>query len=799
MVYPTVYVSRAQFEATKVPDHHTKFFVMRDLRDSLVSWYFSRLYSHREMYVEADKQREQLNKRSIEDGLRLGLHTFAASSARIQLSWVNSGVLVIRYEDMLVDEIGCFERVVQECRFDLDAVQLRTIIQTYSFEALSGGRKKGKERVGTHLRKGVAGDWKNYLKGELLAEFKELYDDLLIETGYEKDRDWGLDALPQRYFVPDGIQTIQEKYRSNPDQVRKQCWCGSESFTPYSKDYLRCDSCQTLVYQYAVNLEDLVVTDEETSVYGHSYWLSPSRQAYLGGTIDEQARYQFSDPRYLNYLRTILKYKPIGSRIVELGSGTGAFAGLMTRAGYDVTALEMSPWLVEWSQAAFDISVLTGRLEQQAFEASSFDAIVMINLIEHLPDPLATLEQCWRILKPDGLIFIKARIFPELNRPYEELRQIGSPAIYVFRPVEHIHIFSNNSLERLLTQSGSNWVSSEALRIFGQQAPEAIPEEVMVDSLKASPSGRFVLGLLELEDKLTTIEKQRQENRELAMQQLKQTMTQEISTSVIQTDLIKLGEGWYAPEVDNGEVFRWAFNNAEITIYSPSGQLNTLYLDIEGGPGIKTPSFELQVRDQNDQVIARTNIVSRQTIEIPLPIAPQRAITFRLYTDEGGNSVPEDPRVLNFRVFKFGWSTSEISLPQEDEIKLGKGWYNKEFMDGESFRWAGERAEFTIYSPSGKQQVLLLDIEAGPGVGQPTFELEVFDMYGNLVERAYVPGRYTVELTLPIRPEETATFQLHSTPGGKMIPDDPRILNFRLFNIAWKKRRGWNFRLPFKL
>src|SRR5262245_49094046 len=45
-VYPTVYVTREQFESVKLPRHWKRFVVIRDLRDTLVSAYFSFKHSH---------------------------------------------------------------------------------------------------------------------------------------------------------------------------------------------------------------------------------------------------------------------------------------------------------------------------------------------------------------------------------------------------------------------------------------------------------------------------------------------------------------------------------------------------------------------------------------------------------------------------------------------------------------------------------------------------------------------------------------------------------------------------------
>ena len=58
-----------------------------------------------------------------------------------------------------------------------------------SFEQKSG-RKPGQEDQKSFARKGVSGDWRNKFTPEHKARFKEIAGDLLIELGYEKDKNW---------------------------------------------------------------------------------------------------------------------------------------------------------------------------------------------------------------------------------------------------------------------------------------------------------------------------------------------------------------------------------------------------------------------------------------------------------------------------------------------------------------------------------------------------------------------------------------------------------------------------------
>jgi hypothetical protein len=58
-----------------------------------------------------------------------------------------------------------------------------------SFETRTG-RRRGVEDPSQHLRKGIAGDWRNFFTERIRSVFKARYADLLVRTGYEMDASW---------------------------------------------------------------------------------------------------------------------------------------------------------------------------------------------------------------------------------------------------------------------------------------------------------------------------------------------------------------------------------------------------------------------------------------------------------------------------------------------------------------------------------------------------------------------------------------------------------------------------------
>lgn len=176
---------------SNIPKHssYKVFFVMRDPRDVLVSWYFSTKYSH-DLLGDQAKIRQELNRLDVTDGLLYGidfLDQFGLFKA--QRSWADASqdtVMLVRYEELVAaDNFGVFKRLFDHCDIRIPADLLKELLQDNSFERLSGGRQRGEENKKASYRKGVHGDWKNYFNGKLEQRFAEATDDLLTAWGYE--------------------------------------------------------------------------------------------------------------------------------------------------------------------------------------------------------------------------------------------------------------------------------------------------------------------------------------------------------------------------------------------------------------------------------------------------------------------------------------------------------------------------------------------------------------------------------------------------------------------------------------
>ena len=189
-IYTPVYTSYNVFrEKMTDPDRVRVFVVIRDPRDTAVSWYHSLMYSHTDKDPTVGESRRLLKRLDKVDGLALVISNHLYGVIEIQRSWIEAGAKVFRYEDLLATPYETFGQVFGYCGIDLPARKMRRIVDRNSFARRTWWRF-GRESVRSHLRKGIAGDWRNHFCDRLTKLFKVHHGKALALAGYEKDDSW---------------------------------------------------------------------------------------------------------------------------------------------------------------------------------------------------------------------------------------------------------------------------------------------------------------------------------------------------------------------------------------------------------------------------------------------------------------------------------------------------------------------------------------------------------------------------------------------------------------------------------
>ena len=97
-------------------------------------------------------------------------------------------------------------------------------------------------------------------------------------------------------------------------------------------------------------------------------------------------------------------------QILDVGTGPGFFAILLTEAGYKVTAVDYTEEMLKEAQQnagplAESIVWKRGDAQDLDVESDSFDVIVTRNVTWNLPNPAKAYQEWQRVLKKDGVLY----------------------------------------------------------------------------------------------------------------------------------------------------------------------------------------------------------------------------------------------------------------------------------------------------------------------------------------------------------------------------------------------------------
>lgn len=94
--------------------------------------------------------------------------------------------------------------------------------------------------------------------------------------------------------------------------------------------------------------------------------------------------------------------------VVDLGCGDGRLAPLWKEmTGGETYALDLSPKAIERARRLYpDISYVEGDACNTQFSAEMFDLVISQELIEHLDDQVSFVNECNRIIRPDGYLIV---------------------------------------------------------------------------------------------------------------------------------------------------------------------------------------------------------------------------------------------------------------------------------------------------------------------------------------------------------------------------------------------------------
>ncbi len=250
--------------------------------------------------------------------------------------------------------------------------------------------------------------------------------------------------------------------------------------------------------------EDLAITDSRYGLTlplsrcdacGFRFATGPEleRLIALYASLDDPGYAESEEPRRLQMRRIVALARGHhrgASSALDVGAASGLLVAEAARQGLDPTGLEPSRALAERARRD-GLRVLCGVLPHPELRGRRFDLVFLVDVIEHVRDPVELLRACREHLAPGGRLLV---ITPDASSAAARL--LG--ARWWHYRLAHVGYFDRRSLERALERAGLAACAWERARWFfsvgylAERLGRYLPVSRLSRGLERVPGGRWL-------------------------------------------------------------------------------------------------------------------------------------------------------------------------------------------------------------------------------------------------------------------------------------------------------------------
>lgn len=177
------------------------------------------------------------------------------------------------------------------------------------------------------------------------------------------------------------------------------------------------------------------------ALYGKDYYSGAAEYSYY----DEREAEKYSRYVWDRRCEVLHRFIP-GGNLLDVGSSFGGFLKSASKYYYP-HGIEVSSYAGGYSISSIGRTIHIGTLKNHPFDSGHFSVITMIELLEHLPDPLFALRECRRLLCDGGLLLIQTANMAGLQARLKGKR-------YAYYLPGHCSYFTKKNLTDALTACG---------------------------------------------------------------------------------------------------------------------------------------------------------------------------------------------------------------------------------------------------------------------------------------------------------------------------------------------------------
>jgi 2-polyprenyl-3-methyl-5-hydroxy-6-metoxy-1,4-benzoquinol methylase len=235
------------------------------------------------------------------------------------------------------------------------------------------------------------------------------------------------------------------------------CYCGSTAHTPVvtgpAVPIIACSNCGLMrqgPMSEAVASERIFID-------------------YAGGFERfQRQKIEKDEAQVLDFVRIsdrLEEYLPSKGRVLEIGAGLGGTLDGFRQKGWSVVGVEPGQWCCDYAKDRHGLDLICATFQDAGLQPESFDAVLLLHVIEHIDDPFKALREISQLVRPGGYLVLETPRYDTLTFRILKGRERSVMS-------DHLHYFTRKSMLAMCRDAG-----------FEAQRVEAVGRTVTLDRL----------------------------------------------------------------------------------------------------------------------------------------------------------------------------------------------------------------------------------------------------------------------------------------------------------------------------
>jgi len=148
-------------------------------------------------------------------------------------------------------------------------------------------------------------------------------------------------------------------------------------------------------------------------------------------------------------LEILQKYVSKNAKILDAGCAFGDLLALLDENNFTTYGIDISQYALNRAKKITKAQLILGNLNKKLpYKDNFFDAVFVLDVIEHLESPYQFLLEMQRVLKKGGILFVQT---PNINSIFE---RFAKEKWFAYTDQTHLYLFNRKSLRFILEKSG---------------------------------------------------------------------------------------------------------------------------------------------------------------------------------------------------------------------------------------------------------------------------------------------------------------------------------------------------------